>query len=130
LTSAVAFASCVIYEDEPPPKKSTSATGGGGDGKFHPPTNSKKISEAAACEAVAKIIDKVAADLQCLPYTAQTCPSMLRSLYMPHCMQYDEGTVKGCVDFYNKFTKPDDCSRLLPDSCVLVGYPDTAPNGC
>ena len=65
-------------------------------------------------------------DLDCV-MTKPTCPNLLRAHYQPACMQYDQGTVAGCVQYFSeKFLCPD----LDSGQCVLVGYPETAPSGC
>lgn len=131
LCGSLAFLACIYVDEDPPPKHSSttasSGAGGGSDGKYHPPKNSVQISELAACEAIAKVIENTHNAQQCGPLTSHNCPLLLRSIYQTACMKYDEGTVKGCVDY---FSKMKDCKQLDPELCVLVGYPETAPSGC
>jgi hypothetical protein len=103
------------------------SAGTGSDGKVHPAEDHMLISEAEACKLVSDAISKRATELQCLPFTAPSCPQLLQSTYMKQCMQYDHGTAVGCADY---FSKVQSCMQLDDKMCVLVAHPETAPNGC
>jgi hypothetical protein len=99
-----------------------------GDGRFYPPGNGAHISEAAACDALA---DAQAARVQALKcnITTRTCPALLRVEFLVACMEYDEGSVQGCIDYY--LTKKS-CVDLKDavEKCVVTAFPGTEPNGC
>jgi hypothetical protein len=99
---------------------------GGVDTRYHPPTNGVRISETEACDQLKGIIDQKVDDLDCV-MTKPTCPNLLRAYYQPACMQYDQGTVAGCVQY---FSEKFQCDLLDAGECVLVGYPESAPAGC
>jgi hypothetical protein len=100
--------------------------GGGADTRFHPAPNMVHVSEDEACSKLHDAVVNRQFELKCIG-TVQQCPSMIRSLYSPHCMKYDEGTVNACVEYLGKIM---DCQAVGPNQCVLIGYPETAPTGC
>ena len=99
-----------------------------GDGRYYPPGNNTHISEAAACDALASAQDARVQALKC-PITTRTCPSLLRVEFLVACLEYDEGSVQGCIDYYQtKKTCPELKEAL--DSCVVTAFPGTEPYGC
>jgi hypothetical protein len=105
------------------------ATGGSGgdDGRFHPEPNGVHISEAEACDLLREAFNTKVQDLECFPSTVRTCPNFLRVPYDPDCAEYDQGSVQGCIDFFNDIWR---CELLVEDACVLTLYPETAPSMC
>jgi len=98
----------------------------GDDGKVHPPANGQHMSETAACDALQSAFRDKALTMGCTN-TVRTCPGFLRVQYSPDCMEYDQGTVQGCIDYFQTIWS---CEELIEDSCVLVTYPGTEPAGC
>ena len=45
----------------------------------------------------------------------------------PDCVEFDQGSVQGCVDHWNSVTL---CELLFEDDCVATVYPGTEPAGC
>ncbi len=103
-----------------------SSSSSGDDGKYHPVPNGEHTSETAACAALQEAYRDKAMLLGCTN-TVRTCPGFLRVQYSPDCMEYDLGTVQGCVDYYQSI---HDCADLDASGCVLVTYPGTEPAGC
>jgi hypothetical protein len=100
----------------------------GNDGKFHPPTNGQPISEDEACSSLRTAIDSARSTLQCTG-TTRTCPSLVQVTAGAMCAQYDQGTIQGCADYYQKAA---DCADLTTrmDNCVYVAIANSAPKGC
>ncbi len=122
-----ALASCVVEEIVPGKSSSSAGAGGMDDGKVHPPGNSVHISETAACKQLKDVIVKQQTDFGCVG-TLQDCPSFLRSQYQPQCMEYDAGSVAGCVDY---FAKIKDCEELnKTDKCAVIPFAGSEPKGC
>lgn len=111
-----------------------SGSGGGsnttttGDGKYHPPSNGTHISEKEACEALVDKQGDLLLDLHCVG-TGQTCPSFLRAQFQTACMEYDQGSVAGCLSYYAEQTSCDALKAAI-EACVITPYPGTEPNGC
>jgi hypothetical protein len=99
-----------------------------GDGRYHPPANNTHVSEAAACDALAKAQDDRVQALKC-SITSRLCPALLRAEFITACMEYDEGSVQGCVDYYLTKKTCDDLKDAF-ENCVVTPYPGTEPNGC
>jgi hypothetical protein len=100
-----------------------------GDGKLHPPPNQVRIAEAAACQA---LLDGYEAHAQAIGgciLTSRICPDFLRVTFGAQCIQYDQGSVDGCVAYYQSKTTCEDLKPAL-DGCVITAYPGTAPAGC
>ncbi len=101
--------------------------GGGGaggvdDGKF--PT---AITEAEACDTLQNAYQQRVMDLGCGSKTVRTCPGFVRVIYDPDCVEFDQGSVQGCVDYWNGI---DRCTDLFEDDCIATTYPGTEPAGC
>jgi hypothetical protein len=100
--------------------------GGGADGRHYPEPNGVHISETEACQVIGDALRGRALSLGCSK-TVRTCPGLLRTQYDPDCMEYDQGTVYGCVDY---FQSQSACEGLVETDCVLTGFPGTEPAGC
>jgi hypothetical protein len=101
-----------------------------GDGKIHPEPNGVHVSEDAACQALLNGYEARYAALGCTVGTMRTCPSLVRAqVGGAMCVEYDEGSVQGCVEHYAKQTSCE-ALALSVDECVITAYLDTAPNGC
>jgi len=96
------------------------------DGKYHPPPNGVHITEEEACLRLHEAFQDQASELQCSK-TVRICPGFLRVQLTPECMEYDEGSVQGCVTFYQEITA---CAELIETDCVVTAYPGTEPAGC
>lgn len=106
----------------------TDGAGGGPDGKLHPPTNGVAMSEADACKALANEQTKDTLALSCLS-TSYTCPDRLRAAFGTSCLQYDQGSVSGCVAYYAAATTCDDLAAAV-DACAVSPIEGSAPGGC
>lgn len=96
------------------------------DGKVHPPPNGVHITEQQACTALQDAIQAQALTLGCST-TVRPCPTYLRAQFQTACMEYDEGSVTGCVAYYQSVSS---CAELDPTICVVIPYPGTEPAGC
>jgi hypothetical protein len=99
-----------------------------GDGKFHPPGNGTAMNEGDACKA---LTDTQAQRLQFLGCagTTRTCPEFLRVEFGTQCLQYDQGSVQGCIDYY---TGQKSCPELIKalSNCSVTPLAGTSPKGC
>ena len=98
------------------------------DGKFHPPGNGTPMSEATACTT--------RTDAQTPHYTApgsasttRVCPDFLRTQSGTECLQYDQGAVNGCLQFYSDAKTCMDLSKAA-GTCVVATIASSAPKGC
>ncbi len=107
-----------------PPKDQPEA----GDGKIYPAPDGVHVGETDACDALLKAQDAKIKALSC-SITTRTCPALLRVVFVKPCLEYDDGSVKGCVDLYNMQTT---CGGLADaiDACVVTSYPGTTTPGC
>ena len=105
---------------------STVSASSGAGAKEVPPPNGVKISEKEACELLLEAFSE-GRTKACGTSTLPACPQFLRSQYQPNCMQYDEGSVNGCVSYFKMLKVCDD---FVATDCGLTTYPDTAPMGC
>lgn len=109
---------------------SGSTEGEGGspdDGKLHPEGNGVSVDEATACGTLHDALAGAANDLACVA-TFRTCPGLIAALSSESCASYDDGSVKGCADYYAAAADCDDL-KARADGCV----PETlapAPSGC
>jgi hypothetical protein len=101
---------------------------GGSDGKYHPPGNGVAMSETDACAALSQATDTDSLALMCLA-TSVTCPDRLREEFTTPCLQYDQGSVQGCVAYYAAATT---CTKLYAalDGCAVTPIAGSAPKGC
>ncbi|HNZ21030.1 MAG TPA: hypothetical protein PKL24_02735 [Polyangiaceae bacterium] len=102
------------------------ASGGSSGGGYTPTPNGVGIGEQEACEMLRDAFDKHASRLSCT-YTLPECPAYIRAGQAPVCSKYDEGTVKGCADFYAGFTS---CSEFQKRPCHIMNIEGSAPTGC
>jgi hypothetical protein len=101
-------------------------TSSGDDGKYHPQQSGEHTSETAACAALQDAVRDKALSLGCTS-TVRTCPGFLRVDYSPDCVEFDQGTVQGCIEYFQGIQV---CADLVESNCVLVTYPGTEPAGC
>ncbi len=104
-------------------------TGGGGsnDGKFHPATDGKPVAEADACGALVGALQAKFQALSCVGTTRQ-CPEFLSSQF-GSCLEYDDGTVQGCADYYAKQTTCDELQTAIT-GCVVQPIAGSSGKGC
>lgn len=101
----------------------------GGDGKVHPPGNGHHESEAAACDALNKAQDAHNTTLMCAS-TSRPCPSLIQvQAGGAACLEYDQGSVQGCVDYYGTASTCDTLATAIA-SCEVISFPGSAPKGC
>lgn len=105
----------------------SSAQGGMDDGKIRPDPNGVHITEAEACDRLQTAYAQRRFDLQCASQTVQACPGFVRVVYDPDCVEFDEGSVQGCIDHWND---QHHCDLLIPDECIATTYPGTVSAGC
>lgn len=108
----------------------TGGTPDADDGKFHPPGNGTPMSEADACKALSDAQSKRFVELgQGCPSTSRVCPDFLRVQSGVECLQYDEGAVQGCLQFYSDATT---CTAVSDAAtfCVVATIAASAPKGC
>ena len=98
------------------------------DGKFHPPGNGTPVSEASACTSLTDAQTQHYMALGCAS-TTRVCPDFLRSQSAVECLQYDEGAVNGCLQFY---ADAKTCKALseAAGTCVVATIAGSAPKGC
>jgi hypothetical protein len=112
--------------EEPPEDEDDAGTGamggGGDDGKHHPPPNGTRISEEEACNLLRDAYDQKVQDLGCVQ-TLPVCLAFIRVPYDPDCAEFDQGSVQGCIDFYNDIWR---CDLLDFEACVVTVYPENA----
>jgi hypothetical protein len=96
------------------------------DGRVHPTPNGVHISETQACDTLQTAFRNHAMSLGCSS-TTRLCPEFLRAEFGTACMEYDQGSVAGCVEYYQGLTQ---CAELDPAMCVVTPYPGTEPAGC
>lgn len=99
-----------------------------GDGKYHPAANGVHTTETLACNALVDAHGKALLALGCVG-TSRTCPGYLRTQFAENCLEYDQGSVNGCVDYFKARTTCEELNAAL-DGCVITSYPGTAPKGC
>lgn len=107
----------------------TGGTGGGGDGKYRPAGNGVHQAEADACDALSKAQDARSQAMACTT-TLRPCPTLVLVMVGgTACLEYDQGSVQGCVDYYNEQMSCDALATAI-DTCVVTTFADSAPNGC
>lgn len=110
----------------------SAASGGGqpdaGGDPSHPPGDGKHISEADACSLLssARAMRRIA--LSCTG-ASLTCPDLLRPMFMTPCLEYDRGSVQGCI---SQYFAAETCDALFKsfDECTITAFPDSQPSGC
>lgn len=128
LPFALATALIVVAcgEDEPVDDDGSSSSSGTGgtinDGKLRPAGNGNTITEDQACSAMQSAFEARQMALGC-SFTVQLCPGFVRGLQVDAmCRAYDEGSVQGCVDYYDGAAS---CAGLDPKQCVPAIFPET-----
>lgn len=119
--SALAAAACGSESPEPSGQGGNQATD---DGLYHPPPNGVHKPEDAGCDMLKSASTALRSKLKCVG-TSPSCPALVRraaSLQGSACHEYDEGTLKGCVDYYSEQTTCDELKAAL-DRCAVVAYP-------
>lgn len=105
------------------------AGGGGGDGKYHPAGNGQRWSQSVACDALLTAQGALAQSLSCA-VTLRPCPTLLQVMAGgADCLEYDQGSVQGCVEYYASQGSCDSLMRSF-DDCVVTSFEGSAPNGC
>jgi hypothetical protein len=110
---------------------SSGTTGGpmeASDGKFHPPGNGMAMSESDACNTLTSAQSSRRQALGCAG-TTRTCPEFLRAQFTTECLQYDQGSVQGCVAYYEEKKSCVDLNMSV-DECAVTPLAGTAPMGC
>ena len=107
----------------------SSSGGDGGDGRYHPPASGVHISEEAACTALTEFATDKALGFSGCSITTPLCPGFLRAQFATACMEYDEGSVNGCLDYYGDAAACDTLKKAV-DACAVTPYPGTEPGGC
>ncbi|MEP7126811.1 MAG: hypothetical protein ABJE95_38125 [Byssovorax sp.] len=98
------------------------------DGKFHPPGNGMPVSEDAACTSLTDAQTARFMALGCAS-TTRVCPDFLRSQSATDCLQYDQGAVNGCLQYYSDAATCKDLSARA-GTCVVAPIAGSAPKGC
>jgi hypothetical protein len=106
----------------------TSTSASTDDGKYHPPKNGVAMSESDACAALNTAQSRDNLTLQCSA-TTEVCPDLLRTQFGTQCLQYDQGSVNGCVAYYAMAATCDDLATAITD-CEVSPIANSAPNGC
>ena len=107
-----------------------SSSSGAGDGKVRPAKNGMPMSEDGACQALHGALQSKREAFQGCVMTLRTCPSLVQvAVGGEQCLQYDQGTVQGCVAHYQGATDCDDLKKRN-DECVFEAIAGSAPNGC
>jgi hypothetical protein len=106
----------------------TGGMGGASDGKYHPAESGTPMQEAEACNTLSTAAGTDQMNLGCVS-TSQGCPDLLRVEFMTPCLQYDEGTVQGCVAYYAMATTCGQLTNAIA-SCVIAPIAGSAPKGC
>jgi len=99
-----------------------------GDGTFHPPASGERTTEAIACKMLIDTHGNQMLMQGCVG-TSPTCPAYLRSEFGADCLQYDKGSVDGCLAYFKDKTTCDELRPAL-QTCVITAYTDSAPAGC
>lgn len=126
LVAVALFGGCTTTSDD------GSAGSGSQTAPYTPKGNNKPISEAEACAKLAEAIQDASGDVgKTEPCTVAIpqCPDYIRASVpgKEACLQYDEGTILGCVEFYHSFTK---CEEFKTRPCIIGYFKGSAPLGC
>jgi hypothetical protein len=98
------------------------------DGKIRPPPSGERTTEAIACDAFSDAHSKALLTVGCAG-TSRTCPSLLRTQSGADCLEYDKGSLDGCIAHINAQTTCSDLAVAI-DVCVVHAYGESAPAGC
>lgn len=123
---ALVIPACGGDDGDPPSNEQPDA----GDGKVRPPPSGVHITEAAACDALLAAFEARRQALGCTVITSRTCPNLVRAQVGGEaCLEYDEGSVNGCVAHYNEQTSCEALAEAL-DNCIATSYPGTQSANC
>ena len=125
-TSLLALASSGCGAD--PTSSSTGDVPVARDGKFHPPGNGTPVDESTACTTLTDAQTQHFMALGCAS-TTRVCPDFLRSQSGTDCLQYDQGAVNGCLQFYSDAKTCQELSTAA-GTCVVATIAGSAPKGC
>lgn len=114
--------------DEAPAPMLQAGPDDAGDGRIHPPPDGVHVGEAEACDTLLAAQESKVKALLC-SITTRTCPALLRVEFKTMCLEYDSGSVQGCVALYKEQTTCDGLEDAIKD-CVVTAYPGTEPAGC
>ena len=103
-----------------------SGAGGMDDGRVRPEPNGVHITEAEACDALQTAYKEKAMACAGQNVTVRTCPNFVKALYDPDCVEFDQGSVQGCVEHYQSVQ----CELRTEDGGVATVYPGSEPAGC
>jgi hypothetical protein len=107
----------------------TSSTPDASDGRYHPATDGVAMTEADACSALSSARQAKAKDLQCSA-TVRPCPTFLRAQFPgDDCVEYDHGSVQGCIAYYDAKTSCDDLAAAVTD-CAVAPIAGSHSAGC
>lgn len=99
-----------------------------GDGRYHPPGDGTHETEAEACDALSAAQSSRRLKLGCIG-TSANCPDLLRTQFITPCLEYDKGSVQGCITYYNGAPSCADLNKAI-DDCAVTPFPDTTSAGC
>jgi hypothetical protein len=103
--------------------------GGAGDGRYHPEPNGTRTSEDAACQSLKAGQEAQRDALGGCILTTRGCPDLLRAEFGAECLEYDVGSVDGCVAYYQDAEDCDGLAKSIAD-CVVTAYEGSGPAGC
>jgi len=98
------------------------------DGKIRPPPNGEHIAEAVACKALSDAHSKTLLTVGCAG-TARSCPGLLRTQSGADCLEYDKGSLDGCVAHIESQMACADVNAAI-EACIVFAYAESAPAGC
>lgn len=89
------------------------------------------MNEEAACEALRSALSSKLQSFQasgCV-MTVRTCPSLVQFVGGEPCLQYDQGTVQGCVTYFQESASCEEL-KTRADDCAFEAIDGSAPAGC
>jgi hypothetical protein len=86
------------------------------------------MSEADACNALSAAQDADDGALMCSA-TSYPCPDLLRAEFSTSCLQYDQGSVQGCIAYYAMAMTCDALAAAIA-GCAVTPIAGSAPKGC
>ncbi|MRG90664.1 hypothetical protein [Polyangium spumosum] len=98
------------------------------DGRYRPPASGERTTEAIACDTLVDAHADRMLKLGCAG-TSRTCPGFLRAEFGAECLEYDKGSVDGCLAFYASKTTCQELNDAL-GACVITAYEGSTPAGC
>ena len=107
---------------------SSSGQADAGDDRFRPAGDGTRISEADACALLVGAQGMRRLALSCAG-TSRVCPDALRTDFGAECLEYDQGSVKGCIAYYGEAKTCEDLSQAI-DKCAITAFAGSQPNGC